>query len=335
VAAASAVAAPLVLHGKVHSAVTIAGAVALALVAFLAARSLCRHGVLVAVGVFTAGSAAWVLTQSRDGVLVVALGALVGFGAGLAAPTVRPDGPRHVAGVSAAVALAVLAGLTAWTGANSPSATWFGGLVSHGPRDDRRVALTFDDGPNVTATLGVRDLLDAAGAKGTFFLVGKALDARPDIARALLDDGHLLANHSYHHDSRRWLDPRYLELGRTQRTFAHQLGVCPAFFRPPHGQHTPFMAHVVSRAGMRMVTWDVSVGDWATHDAAAVARRVLSQVRPGSIIDLHDGLDGNIDADRSVVVRALPAILAGIHDRGLTPVRLDELLGVDGYLAHC
>ena len=65
----------------------------------------------------------------------------------------------------------------------------------------------------------MRDILDAHGVKGTFFTVGKALDARPDITRALYDDGQLLGNHSYHHDYWRWLDPRYPELGRTQDAF--------------------------------------------------------------------------------------------------------------------
>src|SRR5438309_7054236 len=64
------------------------------------------------------------------------------------------------------VAVLVLAGRTLWIGANSPSASWFGALVSHGPRTTRDVALTFDDGPNATATLAVRDLLDQAGVKG-------------------------------------------------------------------------------------------------------------------------------------------------------------------------
>jgi peptidoglycan/xylan/chitin deacetylase (PgdA/CDA1 family) len=222
-----------------------------------------------------------------------------------------------------------------WIGANSPAATWFGALVSHGPRDRPLVALTFDDGPNAGATLTVRDILDAHGVKGTFFTVGKALDRRPDISRALLADGQVLGNHSYLHDQLRWLDPRYPELERTQQAFRRRLGVCPALFRPPHGEHTPFMAWVVHRHRMRMVTWDVSAGDWATHDPALVARRVLDQVRPGSIILLHDGLDGDVTADRSVVVRALPAILDGLKARGLHPVTLDRLLGTRPYVATC
>ena len=231
--------------------------------------------------------------------------------------------------------MAVVMMTAAYVGATTPTAGWFGSVVSHGPRDGDLVAISFDDGPNPPYTLQIRDILDAHGVKGTFFTAGKALDARPDVSRALMEDGHLLANHSYHHDAFRWLDPGYPELGAAQAAFERNLGVCPAFFRPPHGNHTPFMARAAHRRGMKMVTWDVSAGDWATDDAALVAKRVLDKVKPGSIILLHDGIDGKIGADRSVVVAALPLILDGLRARGLHPVTLDRLLGVPGYLQTC
>ena len=106
--------------------------------------------------------------------------------------------------------------LAGWVGANSAGAGWFGPLVSHGPRSTPAVALTFDDGPNVPYTDQVRGILDAHGVKGTFFVVGQAVLARPDVGRRLVEDGHLVANHSYTHDYLHWLDPRYRELGQTQ-----------------------------------------------------------------------------------------------------------------------
>lgn len=240
-------------------------------------------------------------------------------------------------GDAAVVFFAALLSLSTagYIGATTPSAGWFGSLTSHGPRSGNEVAITFDDGPNPPFTLEIASMLDAHGVKGTFFTVGKALDARPDVAKALLDDGQLLGNHSYRHDAVRWLDPRYPELQDTQDAFKKNLGVCPALYRPPHGSHTPFMAHVVSDHDMRMVTWDVSAGDWATDDAQLVAKRVLDHVRPGSIILLHDGSDGNIGADRGVILEALPIILDGLRARGLAPVTLDKLLGVPGYLPSC
>jgi peptidoglycan/xylan/chitin deacetylase (PgdA/CDA1 family) len=244
-----------------------------------------------------------------------------------------PGGWRLRLAASAAAMFAVLT--TCWVGANSLTASWFGALVTHGSRHSREVALTFDDGPDVRSTLAIRDVLDRYGVKGTFFTVGKALDARPDISRALRSHGHLLANHSYFHDALGWLDPRYPDLERTQRAFRRRVGVCPTFFRPPHGQHTPFMARAVAEHRMTMVGWDDSGGDWATSDAELVARRILRHVKPGSIILLHDGLDGRLHVDRSVVVRALPLILKGLKARRLQPVRLDRLLGRPGYGAHC
>ena len=262
-----------------------------------------------------------------DGVAIATVGVLL-----RARPSRGAPGAVRAAATVAAVATA---GVTFWVGANSPTVNWFGSQVAHGPRDGREVAITFDDGPDDPYTLEIARILDSRGAKGTFFMVGKALDRRPDIARTLREDGHLLGNHSYHHDSWRWLDPRYPELERTQRAFRHNLGICPTFYRAPHGQHTPFLANVVGDHGMTMVGWDVSAGDWKTDDARLVARRVLDDVEPGSIIVLHDGLDGSVTADRSVLVRAVPLILDGLARRDLKPVRLDALLGERGYGDHC
>jgi peptidoglycan/xylan/chitin deacetylase (PgdA/CDA1 family) len=82
---------------------------------------------------------------------------------------------------------------------------------------------------------------------------------------------------------------------------------------------------------MHMVLWNASAGDWATNDAELVARRIVARARPGSILLLHDGLDGNPAADRQVLVRALPLIIDGLVAKGLRPVRLDQLLGTPAY----
>lgn len=242
--------------------------------------------------------------------------------------------PRLATGL-AGVALAGAGGLFLWTAANDPHVGWFGPVAVHGPRDRAQVALTFDDGPDPRWSAEVAAILGDHGVEGTFFLVGTAVDRWPEVARQLHVDGHLLGNHSYHHDYWRWLDPRYPELGRTQRAFERRLDLCPALFRPPHGQRTPFLLAQVRHRGMRTVTWDVSAEDWSDTDGERVARRILDQVRPGSIVLLHDGLDGAGEADRSALVEALPLILDGLEDRGLDPVRLDELLDTPAYLDGC
>ena len=292
------------------------------------------------VSAIAVGLAAFVIVATR-----VALGrdAAMAAGAGIVAASAvlsvlvsRPtwSALHHGRTLAAGASLLVLV-TAAYIGATTPSVTWFGSLSHHGPRNSDELAVTFDDGPNPPYTSEISAILDRFGVKGTFFTVGKALEARPDVSKALMDDGHLLGNHSYHHDAFSWLDPRYEELDETQDAFKRTLGVCPALFRPPHGSHTPFMARAVSDRGMRMVTWDVSAGDWATDDGELVAKRVLENAKGGSIILLHDGIDGNIGADRGVILTALPIILSGLRDRGLKAVTLDKLLGVRGYLASC
>jgi peptidoglycan/xylan/chitin deacetylase (PgdA/CDA1 family) len=314
---------------------------AFALAAWLARGR--RKAFTAVVGAAVVGTTVWLITQTNERNLTALLWIALGLGLGIAVGSVplrgaRDDAPRRPRAARALVVTAVASTLLigGWIGANSPRETWLGPIVSHGDRSRPYVALTFDDGPNVSETMRVAHILDAYGAKGTFFTVGKALDARPDISRALLADGHLLGNHSYHHDQWRWLDPRYPELERTQSAFRRQLNMCPTFYRPPHGQHTPFMSHQLSRKHMTMVGWDTSAADYATTNGPAVARRILSRVRRGSIIVLHDGLDGNLTADRSVLSVALPIIMRGLAARGLQAVTLTQLLRVPGYAdSHC
>jgi len=222
-----------------------------------------------------------------------------------------------------------------WVGSTAPSVQWFGSLEFHGPRNVNEVAITFDDGPNPPYTLQIAEILEAHGARGTFFEVGKAIAQRADVTKQLIERGHVVGNHSYNHGAFSYLDPNYPELKQAEDEFRSAVGVCPAIFRPPHGTHTWFMSRVVDDAGMTLVNWDVSAKDWVEHDAQKLARHILDRVRPGSVILLHDGLDGNIGANRSVVVEALPAILDGLEEKGLKPVTLDQLLGVPAYLPSC
>jgi peptidoglycan/xylan/chitin deacetylase (PgdA/CDA1 family) len=268
--------------------------------------------------------------------LVLALLAVAGAGTLIAAgrAKTRASSIRASRWLSAAVVL--YGGFAVfWVGSTAPTVTWFGSLHSHGPRNGNEVALTFDDGPNPPFSLEVADILQQYGAHGTFFEVGKAVVERPDISKELMARGEVLANHSYYHGAFSYLDPRYPELKQTQAAFRDHVGVCPALFRPPHGTHTPFMSHDVTSDGMTLVTWDVSAQDWIETDSQRLAENILKKVKPGSIILLHDGIDGNIGADRSVVLGALPLILQGLKERGLTPVTLDKLLNVPAYLPSC
>ena len=157
--------------------------------------------------------------------------------------------------------------LTGYFGASTVGATWFGGGVVHGPRDSRRGRDHLRRRPE--RQRDARDHADPRRRAREGIVLRRRQDARRSRRRSCATsyaDGQLVGNHSYHHDDWRWLDPRYPELERTQQAFAREIGTCPVWFRPPHGQRTPLMARVVKDHGMRMAMWDVSTATTATDD---------------------------------------------------------------------
>jgi peptidoglycan/xylan/chitin deacetylase (PgdA/CDA1 family) len=258
------------------------------------------------------------------------VGVIAAAGTALTVRSPRPA--RRAPAIAFGTALTVVTfGLTAYFGASTVSAQWFGGGVTHGPRNSGEVALTIDDAPNSTATAQIMDILDNAHVHATFFVVGQDLVRRPDVVRSLYEHGHLVANHSFHYDQWRWLDPRYPELERAQLAFQKEIGTCPAWFRPPNGDRTPFMARVVRRHNMRMAMWDVSANNKHHQTANDIVNRVVDNARSGSIIDLRDGVDGASPNERAALVQALPRILDWLRSKHLKPVRLDELVGGPAY----
>jgi peptidoglycan/xylan/chitin deacetylase (PgdA/CDA1 family) len=233
-------------------------------------------------------------------------------------------------------AVAVLCGVAVfWVGVDSMRAAWFAPFDTRvrGAGDD--VALTFDGGPNDTSTLAIAQTLDDYHTKGTFFLLGEAARARPEIAHLLTQDGQLVSNNSYNDDRLGWLNGGVDGLDRTQQLLAQQLGACPAFFRPPHGHKTPWMSWRTHTRGMVMVLGDVTPDDAPTTTPQQLAAEALARVHGGSIIVLHDGEAGDPSVDRTVVVKALPLILDGLQQRHLRAVRLDELLSIRPTLERC
>jgi peptidoglycan/xylan/chitin deacetylase (PgdA/CDA1 family) len=168
------------------------------------------------------------------------------------------------------------------------------------------------------------EILDNANVKGTFFIVGKALDADPQIARPYTD-GHLVGNHRTTTTNGAGSTP--LPELNARRTRSRTVGV-PGLVPLAARRQDP--ADGAQAYGMRMAMW-TSAGRYTKNDPQAVADRVLDSVRGGSIIDLREGSNGRTWTETSALVRALPLILDGLRDRHLRPVRLDELVGGPAY----
>jgi peptidoglycan/xylan/chitin deacetylase (PgdA/CDA1 family) len=243
----------------------------------------------------------------------------------LAPRQVRALAPRFVAGTLAATSV-----LTVWVGATSASASWFGPVTSHADRVNPSVAITFDVASDRgTAALGRQ--LQAAGVQGTFFTSGRALASGSTVDRELMGEGHLLGSRSQRASSAEFFDPRFHGLSKAQQVFRQELNVCPTFFEPVAGRHTPLAARAVRHLGMTSVTWDIVMDDTATGPASV--HRMLDHVQAGSIIHLR--LDPEDGPGMASARAAVAQLLSGLSRQGLHPVRLDTLLGRPGYAGHC
>lgn len=202
--------------------------------------------------------------------------------------------------------------------------------VRRGPRIGRRVALTFDDGPDPEVTPGVLDALARHGARATFFAIGRKVEAHPEIARRVIAEGHELGNHSWKHS--RWQSfatpsDQAAEISRAERALVPIRGNGSApLYRPPHGVKSPPFVMAAHEKRLKIVAWSLHSRDTYAVDPSAVAARVLRRVRPGDIVLLHDGHDVP-GRHRAACAGAVPLILSGLRERKLECVTVSELLG--------
>jgi len=204
------------------------------------------------------------------------------------------------------------------------------GHVIHGINSRSKVvALTFDDGPNGKYTEQVLDILRNENIKGTFFLIGKNVEVYPNIAREIVRQGHCVGNHSYTHP---WLLPvmrkkaLVAEVNKAETAIYNATGVRPVLFRPPHGLRTPWMISTIRKMGYEVITWDDMTTDYfARSKPKKIAKRIISRVRPGSIIVLHDGLNLNHGVNRENMIEALKIIIPALKEKGYKFVSLKNI----------
>jgi peptidoglycan/xylan/chitin deacetylase (PgdA/CDA1 family) len=186
-------------------------------------------------------------------------------------------------------------------------------IVTRGPRDARRIALSFDDGPDPDVTPRVLDVLARHGARATFFTIGRSLVAHPELARRIVREGHELGNHSFGHG--RWtpfysVAEQHREIERGERAIADVTGSpTPPLLRPPFGVTSPPFLVAVGERGLRVVAWSLHARDGRGCDPQRTAARILRKIRPGDIVLLHDGHD--LPGEQRP---ACPAVVAGLLD---------------------
>lgn len=239
-------------------------------------------------------------------------------GAGLLGLLIHPPAWPWVLGILAANHLLL-------TGFMHPRCAMLGPNLRRLPAGQGCVVLTFDDGPHPEVTPRVLDILDAHGAKASFFVIGRRAAQHPALLREIVRRGHGVENHTQRHSHAfAWMGPwrQLREITQAQRAIAEACGHTPRFFRAPMGLRNPLLAPVLHLAGLSLVSWTRRGYDTRRRDPDRILRRLTRQLADGDILLLHDGSSAR-DADgQPVVLTVLPRLLERIAAAGLMAASL-------------
>ncbi len=209
--------------------------------------------------------------------------------------------------------------------APKPGAWLVGSAGDYGAPSHNTVALTFDDGPTPYSSPAILSVLERTHTPATFFVLGEYAKYYPWLIQREAADGFTIGIHTWNHPDMRLLTPtqRAWQLTAAIQQLRADLGpgFCVWLWRPPYGSINTSIMRQAGSFGLTTIFWNVDPADWSRPGTMEIVRRVLAQVRPGSIILMHDGPVG-----REQTAAALPYILAGLRARGLTPVSLPQLL---------
>lgn len=198
--------------------------------------------------------------------------------------------------------------------------------VWRGPRHPRRIALTFDDGPDSLWTPRVLDLLAAHGVRATFFLVGERATRAPEVVRTVAAAGHEVASHGWSHASLWRCSPRrtIAEVGRAHDALAALAGRAPRHFRPPWGMVNAAMFAALRQVGERCVFWSVQPEGLRPRPGPEQVAHVLHRASPGAIVDLHDA--EGVSGAPARCLEALPPMIDALCEAGYGFATVAELL---------
>ena len=190
----------------------------------------------------------------------------------------------------------------------------------------RRIALTFDDGPDPVFTPRVLDILAARGVRASFFLVGERAARAPATVRAIAAAGHEIGSHGWSHRSLWLCGPARTdaEIARARAILGELSGRAPALFRPPWGMVNAAMFRALRRHQQRCVFWSIQPEGLRPAPADVQVARVLRRAHPGAIVDLHDA-EGTREAPARLC-EALPAMIDGLAAAGYGFGTVGELL---------
>lgn len=195
-------------------------------------------------------------------------------------------------------------------------------IITNGPTDKLRVALTFDDGPDGVVTPLILDILDEYNVKAGFFFIGNNVKRYPDVVLRTYEAGHLVLAHSYEHSN--YNNLTYEQIMEDFRKVNHEIelitGSAPSMMRPPYGIINDNVIRAARNMDQLIILWSTDTMDWSQKEKANIVQNVLDNVRPGEIVLLHSA-GGNVET-----AKALPEIITGLRQMKYELTSLDRLL---------
>ena len=223
-----------------------------------------------------------------------------------------------------------VAGLATFAGWHTmwPTSQLYGRTFTGLEPGSRLLALTYDDGPNDPCTQQMLDLLERHGVKATFFLIGKFVQQRPEIARAVVAAGHSIGSHTWDHPNLIFCSPAEVrrQLEQTRQAILDATGIETNLFRPPFGARRPATLRTLRSLGLQPIQWSVTCYDWSAKSADKIVAHAERQIRGGDVILLHDGGHRGMGADRSRTVEASERILTRYLGEGYRFVTVPEMM---------
>jgi peptidoglycan-N-acetylglucosamine deacetylase len=210
----------------------------------------------------------------------------------------------------------------------APTGQWFGRTFTGSGRGSKQLALTYDDGPNDPHTQRLLEVLARYDVRATFFLIGRYVPQRPDIVRELVKAGHVVGNHTFTHPLLTFKSAQELrsQFENCDRALTDAVGEHSNLFRPPFGGRRPAVLRIARRMGLEPIMWNVTGYDWNATSAEQIERKVVSQVRGGNVILLHDGGHRDFGADRSCTVTATDRLISRFKSEGYEFVTIPGMI---------
>jgi peptidoglycan/xylan/chitin deacetylase (PgdA/CDA1 family) len=193
----------------------------------------------------------------------------------------------------------------------APTGQWFGKAFCGLNPASKQIALTFDDGPNDPHTGHLLDVLARHNVRATFFMIGRHLRQRPDIAAEVATRGHVIGNHTFSHPLLTFQSMSRIrdEITQCSAALTDAVGEHSNLFRPPWGGRRPGVFNLARQLGLEPIMWNVTGYDWSAPSADYIEQKVTRRIRGGAVVLLHDGGHAVFGADRSKTVEVVDRII--------------------------